>query len=43
MEDTRTTDRKQTFLAYLVETVRRSFPDVCNFYDELHLDGATQG
>ncbi|XP_031555885.1 formin-like protein 3 isoform X2 [Actinia tenebrosa] len=42
MEDTRTTDRKQTFLAYLVETVRRSFPDVCNFYEELHLEGATQ-
>ncbi|KAK3756002.1 hypothetical protein QZH41_013189 [Actinostola sp. cb2023] len=42
MEDTRTTDRKQTFLAYLVETVRRNFPEISNFYEELHLDGATQ-
>lgn len=43
MDDTRTTDRKQTFLGYLVETVRRNFPEISNFYEELNLDGATQG
>lgn len=41
LEDTRTTDRKQTFLSYIVDVVRRKFPGLQDFGDELYVDGAT--
>jgi len=41
LEDTRTTDRKQTFLSYIVDVVQKKFPDLQDFADELYLDGAT--
>ncbi|KAL9956184.1 hypothetical protein ACROYT_G037628 [Oculina patagonica] len=41
LEDTRTTDRKQTFLSYIVEIVQKRFPDLQDFSEELYLDGAT--
>ncbi|XP_048575973.1 formin-like protein isoform X2 [Nematostella vectensis] len=41
LEDTRTTDRRQSFLAYLVQTVRTHFPELSNFDEELSLDGAS--
>lgn len=43
LEDTRTTDRKQTFLSYIVEIVQKKFPDLHDFPEELYLDGATTG
>lgn len=43
LEDTRTTDRKQTFLGYIVEVVQKKFPDLQDFSEELYLDGATTG
>ena len=43
LEDTRTTNRKQTFLSYVVEVVHRKFPDLVDFSEELYLDGATSG
>lgn len=41
LEDTRTTDRKTTFLGYIVEVVQKKFPDLQDFSEELYLDGAT--
>lgn len=41
LEDTRSTDRKQTFLSYIVDVVRRKFPDLQDFADDLYVDGAT--
>ena len=43
LEDTRTTDRKQTFLSYIVSVVQKRFPDLQDFAEELYLDGATTG
>ena len=43
LEDTRTTDRKHTFLSFIADVVQRKFPDVQDFADELYLDGATTG
>ena len=43
LEDTRTTDRKQTFLSYVVGIVQKKFPDLQDFAEELYLDGATTG
>lgn len=41
LEDTRTTDRKQTFLSYIVSVVEKKFLDLRDFDQELYLDGAT--
>lgn len=41
LEDTRTTDRRQTFLAYIVDVVHKKFPGIKDFAEELFLDGAT--
>ena len=43
LEDTRSTDRKTTFLGYIVEVVQKKFPDLQDFSEELYLDGATTG
>ncbi|XP_065183760.1 formin-like protein isoform X2 [Sycon ciliatum] len=39
--DTRSTDRKQNLLHFLVSTVEKNFPDITDFYEELNLAGAT--
>ncbi|KAJ7390170.1 hypothetical protein OS493_026677 [Desmophyllum pertusum] len=41
LEDTRSTDRKQTFLSYIADIVQRKFPELSDFSEELYLDGAT--
>ena len=43
LEDTRTTDRRQTFLGYIADVVHRKFPEINDFAEELYLDGATTG
>ncbi|KAF7665194.1 hypothetical protein LDENG_00149920 [Lucifuga dentata] len=42
--DTKSTDRKQTLLHFIVSTIQEKYPEVQSFYTELHfLDKAAQG
>lgn len=42
--DTKSTDRKQTLLHYIVSIIQEKYPEVQNFYSELHfLDKAALG
>lgn len=42
--DTKSTDRKQTLLHFIADVIQERYPDVSNFYSELHfLDKAALG
>lgn len=42
--DTKSTDRKQTLLHFIANVIQEKYPDVNNFYSELHfLDKAALG
>lgn len=42
--DTKSTDRQQTLLHFIANVIQKTYPDVNNFYSELHfLDKAALG
>ena len=43
LADTRSADRKQTLLHYIVDYVENHYPELATFYSELELEGAIGG
>ena len=43
LSDTKSLDRKQTLLHYIVHVVETVYPNVLSFYDDLDIEEACQG